>query len=1097
MRRGERHGYTDEMQQRESGAPVGSRPCKIFAVLAALTFLVGCVQDPVAKKQAYYERGAKYQGEGRYNEAIIEFRNALQIDPDMIPALRALGQAYRAKSWDEDAARELSRAARLEPASLPILSELGRILVSLEDWEACNGLGETIAGADAKNPYGPYLRGAAASGRGDSATGLRLLNEALKLGPGLPEIQQAYGEALARAERYDQADQAFRAVLAQYPKDADAMAGLAMALLRRGSTAEAAEAVEVAARARAADPYNARVRLARSAVLSAQGKWTEAVWELESLPRQAWSPRFQLALGEVYLRNDQPESAVSVLDPLVKRFTGFTVARYLLGHAALGANRADKAITEFQEVVRQAPTNPNARFSLGVAYAQGGQPAEALALYAELGGVMGKLPVYHMQRALALARLARWDEAIAAAETARRMAPASAEVFEVLGRIYLGRKDVARAQEMYARAIEVKPDFTTARLTLGQLYDFKRQPEAALREYEAALQSDPRSQPAVVAKVSALTRAGRHDEAVTFLQGLVKRQGETAPLLTLLGNVYLAKGQTAKAAAEFQRAVKVSESYPAARFALARLALAASKEQEAIDHLRQVLVGAPGHAAAGSALAGLYARETRYDQAIQVLEPVALAHPRQPELTLQLAELYLQKGRYDDALRAVERFVRPGTVVVPARMIAGLAYLGKSQPAAAIKELEQVVRVNPRFAMGHYYMGRALLAKGDAEAARKSYGRALEIDPRLPQVRMELAALSGQAPDAKGLEEHIAELRQALERKPGDVPLRYALGRAYLAKGQAKEAEAEFKRILDVAPGFAPANMAMALLRLGARRGDEAVEYLRAVVRTTPNDAQAHLLLASHFDRAGNSAMAIQHLEAAVRAAPTRMDAKLRLAELYANAGRLEDAMGRVREVVDAQPRLTEARYVLADIHLRRGEAAEAVEAFGAALRLDPKHAPSQLGLGIAHEQRGELDRALEAYARARVLAPEDARGYNNGAWILAQRGRNLDEALTLARKANELAARTKDQASSMPAMIDTLGYVHFKRGEYALAEPLLRDAATRAPNVGTFHYHLALIYERMGRRDDARVSALRATRLDDKLGADPEVQGLLKRVGG
>ena len=1091
---GERHGYTDGMQRRERGALVGSRPRKFFAVLAALAFLAGCVQDPVAKKQAYYERGVKYQAEGRPNEAIIEFRNALQIDPDMIPALRALGQAYRAKSWDEDAARELSRAARLEPASLPILSELGRILVALEDWEACNGLGETIAGADAKNPYGPYLRGAAASGRGDSATGLRLLSEALKLGPGLPEIQQAYGEALARAERYDQADQAFRTVLAQYPKDADAMAGLAMALLRRGATAEA---VEVANRAREADPYNARVRLARSAVLSVQGKWAEAVWELESLPRQAWSPRFQLALGEVYLRNDRPESAMSVLDPLVKRFTGFTVARYLLGHAALGANRTDKAITEFQEVVRQAPTNPNARFSLGVAYAQGGRPAEALTLYAELSGAMGKLPVYHLQRALALARLARWDEAIAAAETARRMAPASADAYEVLGRIYLGRKDVARAQEMYARAIEVKPDFTAARLALGQLYDFKRQPEAALREYEAALQADPRSQPAVVAKVNALTRAGRHDEAVTFVQGLMKRQGETAPLLTMLGNVYLAKGQTAKAATEYRRAVKVSESYPAARFALARLALAASKEQEAVDHLHQVLTGAPGHAAAGSALAGLYARETRYDQAIQVLEPVALANPRQPELTLQLAEVYLQKGRYDDALRAVERFVAPGTVVVPARMIAALAYLGKSEPAAAIKELEPVVRANPRFAMGHYYMGRALLARGDVEAARKSYGRALEIEPRLPQVRIELAALSGQAPDAKTLDEHIAGLRRALERNPGDVPLRYALGRAYLAKGQAKEAEAEFKRILDAAPGFAPANMAMALLRLGERRGDDAVEYLRAVVRTTPNDAQAHLLLASHFDRTGNSAMAIEHFEAAVRAAPTRMDAKLRLAELYAQAGRLEDAIGRVREVVDAQPRLSEARYMLGDIHLRRGEATEAAEAFTAALRLDPKHAPSQLGLGIAYEQRGDLDRAVEAYARARVLAPDDPRGYNNAAWILAVRGRNLDEALTLARKANDLATRNKDQASWMPAMVDTLGYVHFKRGEYALAEPLLRDATTRAPNVGTFHYHLALTYERMGRRDDARVSALRATRLDDKLGADPEVQGLLKRVGG
>jgi Flp pilus assembly protein TadD len=194
---------------------------------------------------------------------------------------------------------------------------------------------------------------------------------------------------------------------------------------------------------------------------------------------------------------------------------------------------------------------------------------------------------------------------------------------------------------------------------------------------------------------------------------------------------------------------------------------------------------------------------------------------------------------------------------------------------------------------------------------------------------------------------------------------------------------------------------------------------------------------------------------------------------------------------------MAEARYVLGDVHLRRGEAAEAAEAFAAALRLDPKHTNAQLGLGIAAEQRGETNRAIEAYARARQLAPDDARPYNNEAWLLATQGKQLDEALTLARKANELVGRDKALAQWVPAMKDTLGFVHFKRGEYAQAEPLLRDAATQSPSVGTFHYHLALTYERMGRRDDARVSALRATRLDDKLAADPEVQELLKRVGG
>ena len=176
-----------------------------------------------------------------------------------------------------------------------------------------------------------------------------------------------------------------------------------------------------------------------------------------------------------------------------------------------------------------------------------------------------------------------------------------------------------------------------------------------------------------------------------------------------------------------------------------------------------------------------------------------------------------------------------------------------------------------------------------------------------------------------------------------------------------------------------------------------------------------------------------------------------------------------MREAVDALPRDAEARYVLGEVHLRRGEPAEAADASAVALRLDSRHPGAQLGLSIAAEQRGEVNRALDAYARARQLAPEDARGYNNGAWLLASQGKNLDEALGLARRANERVARDKDLVTWAPAMKDTLGFVHYKRGELAQAELLLRDAATRAPSVGTFHYHLALAYEGMGRRDSAR----------------------------
>jgi len=98
-----------------------------LAVLGGL----GCSQSPEVKKQKAVALGEKYLKDGKTNEAIIEFRNALQIDQNFVPALQGLGRAYAAKSWYGDAFRELERAQQLSPDSLPLAVDLGRAAVRI------------------------------------------------------------------------------------------------------------------------------------------------------------------------------------------------------------------------------------------------------------------------------------------------------------------------------------------------------------------------------------------------------------------------------------------------------------------------------------------------------------------------------------------------------------------------------------------------------------------------------------------------------------------------------------------------------------------------------------------------------------------------------------------------------------------------------------------------------------------------------------------------------------------------------------------------------------------------------------------------------
>jgi Tfp pilus assembly protein PilF len=85
----------------------------------------------LVRKQKSLERGAEYLKAGKFNEAIIELRNALLVDPDFFLALHALGRAYAAKSWFIDSWRELNRAQKLVPDSVPIAVDLGKALLEI------------------------------------------------------------------------------------------------------------------------------------------------------------------------------------------------------------------------------------------------------------------------------------------------------------------------------------------------------------------------------------------------------------------------------------------------------------------------------------------------------------------------------------------------------------------------------------------------------------------------------------------------------------------------------------------------------------------------------------------------------------------------------------------------------------------------------------------------------------------------------------------------------------------------------------------------------------------------------------------------------
>jgi hypothetical protein len=112
----------------------------------------------------------------------------------------------------------------------------------------------------------------------------------------------------------------------------------------------------------------------------------------------------------------------------------------------------------------------------------------------------------------------------------------------------------------------------------------------------------------------------------------------------------------------------------------------------------------------------------------------------------------------------------------------------------------------------------------------------------------------------------------------------------------------------------------------------------------------------------------------------------------------------------------------------------------------DEGHALSCRDLGHLYKQAKKHRQALRYYAKA--CAKPDASGCNSFAWHAAQRGKQLDRALSAAKKAVKLDPKA--------AFIDTLAYVFYKRKDYARAEIEAKRALSMEPQNAEFKKHLA-----------------------------------------
>ena len=126
--------------------------------------------------------------------------------------------------------------------------------------------------------------------------------------------------------------------------------------------------------------------------------------------------------------------------------------------------------------------------------------------------------------------------------------------------------------------------------------------------------------------------------------------------------------------------------------------------------------------------------------------------------------------------------------------------------------------------------------------------------------------------------------------------------------------------------------------------------------------------------------------------------------------------------------------------YLKMGNLSGAEEQFNIAIKMHPDVVwDPYIGLADLYQKRRDFPGAEEAFKKAIKNRPDYWVPYNNLAYMYAESGTKLDEAIELANKALSLLP---DEAASL----DTLGWAYYRKGNRARALQYLARALAKAP---------------------------------------------------
>ncbi|HWQ53331.1 MAG TPA: tetratricopeptide repeat protein [Bryobacteraceae bacterium] len=470
-------------------------------------------------------------------------------------------------------------------------------------------------------------------------------------------------------------------------------------------------------------------------------------------------------------------------------------------------------------------------------------------------------------------------------------------------------------------------------------------------------------------------------------------------------------------------------------------------------------------------------------------EGIGADSPRKLEYRKRIIEVLMRQGKKAEAAELNAAILKERPKDTDARAVAGSLLLDKGDLARAVAELQGAVNASPENFVARFHLGRAHMARGEWEQARQQFAEAVKLRPDYIPARLAQAQLQATRGE---FEASLKSVQEVLKLEGNNTQARLIESAALLGMKKYTESRQVLDNMLQANPSSPDVLFRVGVVNLAEKKYKEAEDSFRKAYQLNPANSRGLLGIVETYMAQNKADQALELLLAETQKQPGRPDFRIALGNTAVRSGKYDMAIAefqRALGMMEKESRGAGDLYLrLGETHRRKGDLNSSVAALQKARDLMPENAVVVSTLALTLDGAGRKKEARGAYEQALKLEPSNPIALNNLAFLLAEHGGDLDQALTYAQRAKQILP-------SLLEVSDTLGWIYLKKNMNDSAIDVFSDLVRRQPNHSTYQYHLGMALSQKGDRQRALKALEGALKSNPQREEAAKIRELMSRI--